>query len=507
MKINVTTPSKAFIEDADGDDINYLLSALTYTNLANQHQLKRHYNNHFWKNRNTVTWQAELDRIRATIKNTLIYDENGQKYIRPGSLSYLRNLDIVNNLRYPKPKKMPWAKPLPFKLHPYQEESWEKLLQVKHGNVELCTGAGKSAIILKICRETSLRAAIIAPSQSIFLELVEKFETHLGAGKVGKFGDGKKQLDKLFTICIGDSIANIKPGTKEWDYFSKLDMMVVDESHTWGADSLESICHGVLADVPYRFFMSGTQTRNDGAEKLLQSIIGQTVCTLTTSDAVAKGYICPHEFRIVELESSNPNFMVADALAMKRAHFLKNRNIAAFAAKLANAEALTNGRQTLILVDELDQIATLVPMLKVSYAIAHSEKRAARLLELGLEKVNRAESVEKFNKNEVKVLIGTSCISTGTNIFPVHNLINWQGGSSEIKTKQGAVGRSVRFLKNNPWASQCVEKTKALIWDFDINDIEIMRRHLEDRIGYYADSGAPIKRIVINAKTKKTGAI
>jgi len=293
-------------------------------------------------------------------------------------------------------------------------------------------------------------------------------------------------------------LVNVKPDTAEWEFFSKLECVMVDESHTFGAETLETICYGVLNDIPYRFFLSGTQTRGDGTEKLLQSIIGETVYSLTTKEAVEGGYICPHDFRIVEIESSNPNYVVQDVLEMKRVHFLKNKNIASFIAKLANAEATTRRRQTLVLVEELEQIAMLLPMLKVPTAIAHSEKKLDRLQTLGLTKVDTSESVEKFNKGEALVLIGTSCISTGTNIYPVHNSINWQGGASEIKTKQGSVGRSVRLDSANPWASfarNCVPKDKATIWDFHVYDVDIMSRHLQLRLEYYGDSGSEIRFI------------
>jgi hypothetical protein len=39
-----------------------------------------------------------------------------------------------------------------------------------------------------------LKTAIIAPSKSIFNELLTKFEHHFGKGKVGAFGAGKKKL-------------------------------------------------------------------------------------------------------------------------------------------------------------------------------------------------------------------------------------------------------------------------------------------------------------------------
>ena len=496
MKFTIVNPSKALVE-ADDNELYRLQQELTFANTAVAHDIKRHYNNTWMRRKSPEKWQATLDEFKLRAKRTLVNSDAEGVWIRPGNIPYLSSLNPIsdNNLVYPIPKKVAWKNALPFKLHTYQDESWKNLLAIKHGNVELCTGAGKSAIILQLCRETGFRSAIIAPSKSIFNELLEKFEYHFGKNMVGRFGDGKKVLGKRFTICISDSITNVKPGTEEWEFFSSLDCMMVDESHTFGAETLEGICYGVLADIPYRFFFSGTQTRGDGTEKLLQSIIGQTVYVLTTRQAIEGGYICSHDYRIVSIESSNPNFNDSDALAMKRAHFLKNRNICAFIAKLVNADALMNKRQSLILVEELEQIAMLAPLLKVPYAIAHSEKKAQRLLELGIEKVDPSESVQKFNKGEAMALIGTMCISTGTNIYPTHNTFNWQGGASEIRTKQGTIGRTVRLGNQNPWASKCQPKERVLIWDFRVYDCEVMVRHLEERLPYYAESGTEIRAI------------
>jgi superfamily II DNA or RNA helicase len=496
MKLLIKTPIEAFLISYTEEELSSLRKQLTYTNTSVQHQIKRHYSNYFWKQRNQDSWQLHLDDLKKNLKKCLVFEEDGKFFIRPGSIPYLTDfkIEVENEIKYPGLKKMAWKNPLSFTLHPYQEESWVKLIQEKHGNVNICTGAGKSAIILKICKEMGLHTCIVVPSKSIFEELLEKFEYHFGKKYVGTFGDGKKKLDKLFTIAIADSLVNIEPDSEEWKFLSSLDVFIGDESHLLPSETLEAVCHGVLALVPLKFFLSGTQLRNDGTGPLLESIIGRTVCELFTAEAVERKYVCYHDFRIVSIESGNPSFESSDALSMKREHFLKNKNIANFSAKLANAMAV-QGKQTLVLVEELSQISMLVPLLNTSYVIAHSEKRKDRLEELKLEKVDNAESVEKFNKNEVKVLIGTNCIATGTNIFPCHNVINWVGGSSPIKTKQGAVGRSVRHGHSNPWAARCMPKDKATIWDFDIEDNFVMSRHLEARLACYKESGTEIKYI------------
>jgi superfamily II DNA or RNA helicase len=501
MKICIETPTKAYLTEFTQDELDRVSVQLSYTHTGNAHLLKRLYDNHWFRSKNPEAWNKQLDELKAKQKFTLVFKEDERTYIRPGSIPYLVNLNIqvTNLVNYPKPNPIKWKEPLPFELYPYQEQSVNKLIQSHHSNVELCTGAGKSAILLKICQETGFKTAIIAPSRSIFLELLEKFEHHFGKKSVGRFGDGKKVLDRLFTICISDSIANVRPESKEWDFFSNLEMIAVDESHTWGAESLESICHGVFLNIPYRAFLSGTQIRNSGDTKLLQSIINETVHTLSTKEGVDGGYICPHYYRIVELESSNPNFDSKDAMQQKRAHFLKNRNICSFIAKLVNIEAEMFKRQSLILVDELEQIAMLLPMINVPVAIAHSEKKLVRLEELGLEKVDPMESVDKFNKAEAMVLIGTGCIAVGVNCFANHNTVNWAGGTSPIKTLQGAVGRSVRLYRHNPWKDLCTPKDKCIIWDFKVKDSFLMRKHLEERIGCYEKSGSSIQFIKIKS--------
>lgn len=552
MRFQIETPTRAYLQDFSADQLETLKTELTYTNTSAAHDVKRHYNNMWLRRKDGDAWQKKLDELKSKVKNTLVFTaEDGRLYIRPGTVPYLdAKYGVLGaTYKFPEPKKVAWSKMLPFELHPYQDLSVTELLKVRHGNVQICTGAGKSAIILKLLRETGFRTAVIAPSKSIFLELLEKAEYHLGKGNVGTFGDGKKKIGKKFTICIGDSLANVKPGTPEWEFFSNLDMMVVDESHTWGAETLEAICHGVMHKVPYRFFMSATQTRGDGAELLLQSIIGSTVVSLPTADAVAGGYICPHIFNIVRVESSNPNVNSKEPLEMKRIHFLNNKNIAAFIAKLANADA-ARGRQSLILVEELSQLVMLKKLITVPMAIAHATKKKDELFKLslmlqapadrmritnivnalesdledddrqnkilkimdgvikmGIGKVEPAESVEQFNKAEAMVLAGTSCISTGTNIFPTHNTFNWVGGASEIKTKQGAIGRSVRLHKHNPYKDKCLEKKISIIWDFDVYDIDIMTRHLDERLAYYQESGSEIKRINLNAQKVQTGGV
>lgn len=500
IKIDIESPTVCFLENPSSDEVSILKDSLTYNDTSAAFNLKALKENRWLQSNHPHTYQIRKQELEAKLKTCMLqFDLKTQKYhFHPGSIPYLSNqfsFQIKNRINYPDPKKMAWKRPLPFDLYPYQKESVEKLLEARHGCVELCTGAGKTAIILSLARELGLKTVIVTPSKSIFLEILEKFEHHLGKTNVGAYGDGKKKLGKNLTVCVSKSLTMLKPGTEEYDFFANADVVIGDESHTLGAETLESVFHGVLKNIPYRFFLSGTQVRGDGKDELLESIIGKKVFSLTTKEAIDGGYICPVRFIIFETTSKDIK-QYKDPLKAKRNQFLYNSNIADLSAKIANSAWNQAQESTLILVEELEQIKMLKERLKVPFEYVHSASKADAA-QFGLETRKVDETVEMFNKGEVKVLIGTSCIATGTNIFPTHNTINWVGGSSEVKTKQGAVGRSVRILEKSIYKELHKPKPISKIYDFKISNVPLMENHLQKRISMYKETSDNIKYIKV----------
>jgi superfamily II DNA or RNA helicase len=318
-----------------------------------------------------------------------------------------------------------------------------------------------------------------------------EFQIRLGKDLVGGYGDGQKDMTKKVTIAIGKSLTMLKEGTKAYNFFRDKQALLVDESHTFAAEQLNDVCHGVLADVPYRMFVSATQTRNDGTEKLLASIIGENVLTMELKEAIDKGYLCPLKFTVISVKSAS-NRVIRDPMECKRTHFLRNPKIAEMAAKIANASWELKKQSTLILVEEMEQIEMLQALLRVPFAYVHSgDKKKAK--EFNLEKVDLQESVDKFNRGDVKVLIGTKAIATGTNLFPTHNVINWMGGGSEIVTKQGSMGRSTRKLEISKFRDLHTPKPYAMIFDFMVIGEQLLDKQLIKRIEFYKESGGEIK--------------
>ena len=500
IKIKTVSPTKTLIEECDSSTLNLLCKELTYSDTSVAFNLKKLKENKWLQLNYPDTFRKRKQELEKKLSTCMLkYDhQNNIHFFHPGSIPYLQGFSFeeLEKISYPDFRKIAWRKPLPFELYPYQKQSVEKLIEVKHGCVELCTGAGKTAIILTLARELGLNTIIVTPSKSIFLEMLKKFEYHFGKTHVGAYGAGKKKIGKKFTVCVSKSLTMLKEGTPEYDFFANADVVISDESHLNAANTLETTFHGVLKDVPYRFFLSGTQVRGDGKDKLLEAIIGKKVYELSTKEAVDGGYICPVKFFVFETTSKDSK-KYKDPLKAKRKQFLYNSNIADITAKIANGAWKHSQESTLILVEELEQIKMLTDRLDVPYEYVHSASKADAT-KFGLETRKVDETVEAFNRGVVKVLIGTSCIATGTNIYCTHNTVNWVGGSSEVRTKQGAVGRSVRILENSEYADLHKPKPFSKIYDFKITNVPLMESHLNKRIKMYKETDKNIKYIKVN---------
>ena len=360
------------------------------------------------------------------------------------------------------------------------------------GDFTVTHNCGKSLCLVLLTKKLGLKTVVVTPSKSIFNELLDEFTERFGKSKVGGYGDGKKDLKKQITIAIGKSLTMIKEGSEAEKFFKNKEVMLIDESHTFGADQLEKVSQAVLSDIPYRFFVSATQTRNNGTEKVLESIIGKTVFDMTLEDAINGKYLCPLKFSILEVFSPSTS-MTKDPLKAKRHHLLYNPQIAEKISKIIHKVTKEN-KSVLVLVDELRQISLLGDILKVPYTYIHSgSKKDANKWKLDTVKLK--DELLKFNKGEVRVLIGTKAIATGTNIYPTHVTVNWSGGSSIITVKQGAMGRSTRKLEISKFKDCHAPKPFSHIVDFYIKNQPTLNNQLRKRIEYYRESGGEIKHV------------
>lgn len=153
---------------------------LQYVNFEIQGMLTRHTINYEWKQKNLSTWTKKKDELVSKLVVPLYkVSKSGKLYnisCRPGSLHLLQQcktkLRITNCFQYPiqNSQKYQWTNDFPFTLHSYQTEAIDRLPSQKHAHVEITTGGGKAAIILKIVKNSGLRCAVIFHSPLLMVQ-------------------------------------------------------------------------------------------------------------------------------------------------------------------------------------------------------------------------------------------------------------------------------------------------------------------------------------------------
>lgn len=557
IKFKVLNPSETIVL---GDLAEYLKkNPIKDTNTSLEYRLKQIKEQIAKATYNGNTWFVnkllkEAEEIKTKMVRPISWEKDGNVYIRTGFIPYLEeNVKLLvekeDGIEYeytmPKPRPYPFKNNLKFQPYEYQRKAVELLLQRRHATVESATGTGKTLMIVMLAQKLGLKTLIVTPFVSIFNQIVKEFEYYFGEKSVGVYGGGrKKNLNANFVIAVSDSIANLQEGDKDWDLFKDFQVSIFDEAHTLSAETLEYMAFGPLKNIPYRYFLTGTHTRPDGLNNLLNAITGPVVMSYKTKQAIEDGYITPFKIKILDVDKS-PVFLQneKDPMAVKRHHFLYNPNISSLIADISignlfkkneSGDFIEAKKGILILVSEVKQIyyvyekidnllralninKTAKDIVAIASATTSKDQAIKSILppnksflgkkknltslvkELGifeesvwdfidyLSNSDINTSIEDFNMGKKRILIGTSAISTGVNLFPTHITINWQGGSSEIVCKQGAIGRSVRKLELSPYKEYHEPKPFSLIIDFNVRGVPILYSMLKKRMSYYEE--------------------
>jgi len=467
MRLVQTDPVYVKFEELDDYDLENLQKALAYKDLGAKYQYDQARKNKWAAYQ--PGWQEHVDDLKKKINKTALFqDDDGTYKTFAGLVDELRNADFEftyeNQVNYPKYKSIPYAldyTPLP--LYQHQKELVTELLKHKHAAAQAPTGSGKTRCIEEILHETGYSAVIVVPSKNIATQFYESLVKAFGKNKVGIYGGGKKEFKKHIIVGIGASLCRLEEGSPEQTALNSKDLLVYDEAHLCGAPTVSAIAKDVLKAIPVRYSVSATPERADGQGTGLTGIIGPVVYAVDFNELVKRCVLAKLHFYVYNV-SSDSSYFGKNSLKNSQEHLLYNLNILQLAAKLANFKVNDFNENVVILIQEKEQLDYLKPFLKMPYSFAHAGSDVD-------------EMVKDFNNGKIKCLVGTSCISTGTDLKPLKNLILLCSGKSVIKFKQ-AIGRSTRTVPG---------KTSANIYDFNVvNDVQ-SHRHFQMRLAMYQE--------------------
>lgn len=479
--ITITKISPPFIkiEGLSDEQLQLLKDKLSYTDNKAVFAYQRFKKNRYLANKmDPEDFTDRLNELKAAQKKSLVINKKGEIYTYSGLLSRVvalfQDCTVVDKTTYPESKLLPFLKVPPQKRH-YQDKSVKALLEAKHGAISVCTGGGKSLILINLAAELGLKTTIMCPTASIAKQLYDSFLEFFGKKYVGLYGSGKKEFKKQFVVAIDKSLINLEKGTPEYEEFSKTEVAIVDESHMVATETQETVMCGVLKKAPYRFFLSATQFRNDGADLLLEGITGNVVYEYSLQQAVKEGFLADPTFYIIPVKLQSTIYKT-DTLQILAEGVYQNRDLHSYAAKIAN-KALREGKNVMVMVDHIDQFSLLVNHFETppEFAYGSLTKDQKKSVPEKYHNIKSSEAVERFNSGKSKLLVGTGAIGMGTDTRPVDVIINLQGGKSDVKFLQ-LIGRGTRKVPG---------KDSFSFVDFDIKNNEVLHRMSLSRKALY----------------------
>lgn len=314
-------------------------------------------------------------------------------------------IEVIDGRRKPSTLLTNWK----FKVKPYasQLEALDAALLHDRGCLSMPTGTGKSLVIALIASRLNVKTLVVVPSLGIKEQLKEALKTFLSN-------------TSFITVENIDS-----PALKKAEGY---DCLIIDEAHHVAAKTYQKLNKTAWNGIYYRFFPTATPFRNNTSENLLfEGITGPIIYSLSYKDAVSKRYIVPIEAHYVDLPKIETDAFtwaeVYSQLVVK--NDIRNNLIAGLMVQL-NASS----KPTLTLVKEIAHGEALARL--TGFPFANGQDEATR------------HHIERFNRGEIKSLIGTTGIlGEGVDTKPAEFIIIAGLGKAKSAFMQ-QVGRGVR---------------------------------------------------------------
>ena len=293
----------------------------------------------------------------------------------------------------------------------------QMLGQNRSGICKAPTRYGKTAIIANTLRVyPGVRAVVTAPGVNLLSQLESDLKKWLPGREIRGIYSGSKgkKISQDITLVSMDSLHRCEPETVR--------LLLVDEPHAAAAPSrIQSMMEFKNARI--LGFGATTTGRFDGADKLVEGIIGPTLAEKTFREAVAEGAICPIVVYVLKVPFYTWDCRRRDAAY--RHLIFKNKEFNTLVQDLLKNNVPADW-QAIIFIDEIKQ-ADLMQTLVTDGVIAVASR---------MSKEQRQETYDRMVRAEIKRCIATDIYATGLTFPDLRVLINASGGGGAITSTQ-----------------------------------------------------------------------
>lgn len=384
--------------------------------------------------------------------------------------------------------------------YPYQMEILDVIDKNDRGIIKVATGGGKSLIAALISAKLGKKTIIYVIGKDLLYQF-HTFFSEVFDEKIGIIGDGKCEIHDINIASIwtvGQAIGIDKKsilldsendedelGTNKYADILKMlkdtKVHIIDECHMSACETIQQLFKQISAEHLYG--LSGSPWRDDGADLLIESILGKYIVNISASYLIERDFLAQPliRFRVVppyhyELDGVYPSIYkkyvvendIRNGLVLEAARTLVDK-----------------GYQTLVLFNSLKHGKILYNLFKQHIKCV--------ILDGSNSKDEREQVKRDLMNKKVDCVLASRIFDIGVDIPSLSGLVIACGGKSTVKALQ-RVGRVIRKYPG---------KKYAVIIDF-IDQVMYLDHHSKTRHKIYKSEEGFDVSWPINKKKKKS---
>lgn len=348
-------------------------------------------------------------------------------------------IDILPNLQ--KIDKPPYG---------YQTEILDVIDKYDRGIIKVATGGGKSLIAALIAAKLGKKTIIYVIGKDLLYQFHDFFSLCFSE-PIGIIGDGKCEIHNINIASIwtvGQAIGMKKneilldsdddeESINKNKYTDILKMMkesklhIIDECHMSACETIQQVFKHSAAEHIYG--LSGSPWRDDGADLLIESILGKYIVNIPASRLIKEGYLAQPLIRF-RVTPPYPYELERVYQSIYKKYVVENdvRN----GLVLDAARALVDkGYQTLVLFSSIKHG-------KILYELFKQHMKCA-ILDGSNDKEEREKVKKDLMEHNIDCVLASRIFDIGVDIPSLSGLVIACGGKSTVKALQ-RVGRVIR---------------------------------------------------------------
>lgn len=487
-KIIIKGNNSQITEESDVNHILALDKHLSFKVLGAEHTAA--YRGFFNKSGDFVKW----DGMKKLLTPTLLFPTGLLERVKNFYTDVGKTFEIIDK----RPKKSVGVEKLILenlrKLnknpYPYQLDILNVIDKNDRGIIKVATGGGKSLIAALISAKLGKKTIIYVIGKDLLYQFHDFFSLVFDE-EIGIIGDGKciiKDINIASIWTVGQAIGLSKKEILLDDngdekevvkskYIEINKMMkesrvhIIDECHMSACETIQQIFKHATAEHIYG--LSGSPWRDDGADLLIESVLGKYIVNISASQLIKDGFLAQPliKFRVVP---PYPIFLDKVYPSVYKKYIVENdiRNgLVLDAAKTMVAK----GYQTLVLFNSLKHGKILYELFQ--------EHMSCALLDGNNDQEERDKVKKDLMEHKIDCVLASKIFDIGVDIPSLSGLVIACGGKSTVKALQ-RVGRVIRSYPS---------KKNAIIVDF-VDQAPYLDNHSKIRYKIYcSEEGFDVK--------------